>query len=95
VIACPLKTGIAEKSRSFRSYQRVAGMLLPQSLLEADTRVILLTLAGWVVLAAISVQAAPLPPSKATLDELTAPPIEPVARGRDAEKSGAEPQPNS
>ncbi len=55
-------------------------MLLPQSLLEADTRVILLTLAGWVVLAAISVQAAPLPPSKATLDELTAPPIEPVAR---------------
>jgi hypothetical protein len=55
-------------------------MLLPQSLLEADTRVILLTLAGWVVLAAISVQAAPLPSSKATLDELTAPPIEPVAR---------------
>jgi hypothetical protein len=69
-------------------------MLLPQSLLEADTRVILLTLAGWVVLAAISVQAAPLPRSKATLDELTAPPIEPVAprkgRGEERRRTPAE-----
>jgi hypothetical protein len=68
--------------RPFRLCQSSLGILPPQIPLEADMRVILPTFAGFVVLAAISAQAAPLPPSKASPPELsTAPPIELARQG--------------
>jgi hypothetical protein len=52
------------------------------SLLEAEMRTVIATLASLVVLAAVSVHAAPLPPANATSTELSSvPPIEQVAQG--------------
>jgi hypothetical protein len=50
--------------------------------MEAEMRTMVPTIAGLLALAAVSAQAAPLPPAKATLVELgTAPPIELVRQG--------------
>jgi hypothetical protein len=50
--------------------------------MEAEMRKMVPALAGLLALAAVSAQAAPLPPAKATLVELgTAPPIELVRQG--------------
>jgi len=81
-MAQPEANGTGAEDTRTRSVSIVAVHIAPRPPLEAEMRTILATFAGLVALAAVSAQAAPVPPAKTTRAELGASPaIELVRQG--------------